>query len=304
MSENGRMERVCRIGGVAIIVGFMAALLLDGNLVISQKLWGIIVASLFIMVFGIFDDFMDLEWRTQLLFQVSVAIIIFIFGIRVDFITDPRGGFIFLNVGKYLIPSFIFVTAWILLLINSMNWVDGIDGISGGIALIGILTVFILSLKPEVNQPPVGIITMALAGSILGFLIFNFYPSKILAGTSGSMFMGFILATLAIFAGAKIATALLIMAIPIIDSLWVIGERIKLGKSIFKSDNCHLHYKLMEIGWSQNKIILFFYSVTICIAIIAVNTRAIGKLITLILVAILMVSTLIFVNKKLSVKNV
>jgi len=293
-------EKVCRIGGAAIIIGFLATLLLNNNLVISEKLWGIIIVSSLILIFGIIDDFFNLEWKTQFIFQISVAILIFIFGVRVEYITNPSGGLIFLDVGKYLLPSFIFVTAWILLMINSMNWVDGVDGLSGGVTLIGVFTIFFLSLKPEINQPPVGIITMALAGSILGFLIFNFYPSRILAGTSGSMFFGFILATLAIFAGTKIATALLVMAVPIIDAFWVIGERMRSGDSIFKSDNRHLHHKLLEIGWSPKKVASFFYSVTFLIAIVAVNTRAMGKAITLIIVAAIMIATLIFVNRRLA----
>jgi len=299
IKRGGTTEKVCRIGGVAIIIGFAVALLLDGNLIISEKLWGIIIVSFLILIFGIIDDFLELDWKAQLIFQISIALLIFVFGVRVEYITNPAGGLIFLNVGKYLIPSFVFIMIWIVLLINSMNWVDGIDGLSGGATLIGILTIFFLSLKPEVNQPPVGIIAMALAGSILGFLIFNFYPSKILAGTSGSMFFGFILATLAIFAGTKIATALLVMAVPIIDALWVIGERLRSGNSIFKSDNRHLHYKLLEIGWSPKKITLFFYAVTFSIAIVAVNTRAIGKIITLTLIIAIMVSALIFIGRKL-----
>ena len=251
-----------------------------------------------VLVFGIIDDFWELDWKTQLIFQISIALLIFIFGIRIEYVTNPAGGLIFLNVGKYLLPSFVFASVWIILMINSMNWVDGVDGLSGGVALIGVLTIFFLSLKPEVNQPPVGIITMALAGSILGFLIFNFHPSRILAGTSGSMFFGFILATLAIFAGTKIATALLVMAVPIIDALWVIGERMRSGNSIFKSDNRHLHYKLLEIGWSPKKIALFFYGVTFLIAIVAVNTRVMGKIITLVLAVAIMVATLIFVGKR------
>jgi UDP-GlcNAc:undecaprenyl-phosphate GlcNAc-1-phosphate transferase len=299
IKRGGTTEKVCRIGGVAIIIGFAVALLLDGNLIISEKLWGIIIVSFLILIFGIIDDFLELDWKAQLIFQISIALLIFVFGVRVEYITNPAGGLIFLNVGKYLIPSFVFIMIWIVLLINSMNWVDGIDGLSGGATLIGILTIFFLSLKPEVNQPPVGIIAMALAGSILGFLIFNFYPSKILAGTSGSMFFGFILATLAIFAGTKIATALLVMAVPIIDALWVIGERLRSGNSIFKSDNRHLHYKLLEIGWSPKKITLFLYAVTFSIAIVAVNTRAIGKIITLTLIIAIMVSALIFIGRKL-----
>lgn len=293
-------EKVCRLGGVAIIIGFLAAIFLDENLIISQKLWGVIVASLFILVFGIVDDFLELDWKTQLLFQIAVAILVFIIGVRVEYITNPLGGIIFLNVGKYLIPSFFFAIFWIVLIINSMNWVDGVDGLSGGVSFIGALTIFFLSLKPEVNQPPVAIITMALAGAILGFLVFNFYPSRILAGTSGSMFMGFMLAALAIFAGTKIATALLVMAVPIIDAVWVVGERIKSGNSIFKSDNRHLHHKLLNLGWTQRKIASFFCLVTICIALIGMNTRWIGKIITMMLVAIIMLSVLVFLNRKLA----
>jgi UDP-GlcNAc:undecaprenyl-phosphate GlcNAc-1-phosphate transferase len=291
-----------RLGGLAIIVGFIASLLLNSNLVISDSLWGIIIVSVFILVFGIIDDFLNLDWKTQMTFQILSAVLIFILGVRVEFITNPFGGFFFLNMGQYLLPSLVLVIAWIVLLINSMNWLDGIDGLSGGVSMIGTATIFFLSLKPEVNQPPVGIITMALFGSLLGFLVFNFHPSKILAGTSGSMFMGFILASLSIFAGAKIATALLVLAIPIIDSIWVIGERMRSGRSIFKSDKSHLHYKLIKLGWSQKKITALFYFITLCIAAIALNTRVIGKTITLISVSIIMLIFSFVINKKLREK--
>lgn len=292
-------KKVCRLGGAAIIIGFLSAVLLDGNLVVSQKLWGVVVASLFILVFGIVDDFLKLDWKTQLLFQIAVAILVFIIGVRIEYVTNPFGGLFFLNLGKYLIPSFFFAIFWIVLMINSMNWIDGVDGLSSGVSFAGALTIFFLSLKPEVNQPPVAIIAMALSGAVLGFLVFNFHPSRILAGTSGSMFMGFILAALAIFAGTKIATALLVMSIPIIDAVWVIGERIKSGNSIFKSDNRHLHYKLLDLGWSQKKIVSFYCFITFIIALIAVNTRAIGKIVTMALVAVFMFAVLVFLNRKL-----
>jgi UDP-GlcNAc:undecaprenyl-phosphate GlcNAc-1-phosphate transferase len=296
--KNG-VKKVCRIGGVAIIVGFVFALSFSSHLIISEKLWGIIIACAFIILFGVYDDFFELDWKTQLSFQIALALLVFILGVRVGYITNPLGGLLFFSLGNHILLGLAFVILWVVLMINSMNWIDGIDGVSGGVTLIGALTIFFLSLKPEVNQPPVGIIAMALAGALLGFLIFNFYPSRILAGTSGSTFMGFILAMLAIFAGTKIATALLVVSVPVIDAFWVIGERIKLGNPIFKPDNRHIHHKLMELGWPQQKIALFFYSVTLSIAIIALNTRAIGKMVTLVLVVIIMVSTLLFINKKL-----
>ncbi|MCX6765587.1 MAG: MraY family glycosyltransferase [Candidatus Moranbacteria bacterium] len=292
-------KRISRLGGVAIILSFSLAIFLDPNLFISQSLWGILIACGLILVVGLWDDFRELDWKTQLFFQVAVAVFVFIMGVRVEYITNPFGGVLFLNLGKYLLPSLFFVIGWLVLLMNSANWLDGVDGLSGGISLIGSLTIFFLSLKPEVNQPPVGIIAAALAGALAGFLLFNFHPAKILAGTAGSMFMGFILAVLAVFAGTKIATALLIMTIPIIDALWVIGERLRAGTSIFRPDQRHLHFKLVELGWSQRKITLFFYGVISAIALVALNTRAIGKMITIILVLLITVAVLIFVNRKL-----
>ncbi|MCD6149353.1 undecaprenyl/decaprenyl-phosphate alpha-N-acetylglucosaminyl 1-phosphate transferase [bacterium] len=299
-SRHIHSKKVSRLGGAAIISAFLISILTDQNLVITTQLYGIIAASLFILAVGLWDDFWKLEWKTQLFFQICAAISVFIMGVQVEYITNPLGGVVFLNLGKYLIPSLLFVIAWLVIMMNAMNWLDGIDGLSGGMAFIGALTIFFLSLSPEVNQPPVGIIAVILAGAALGFLIFNFYPARIMAGTSGAMFMGFALAALAIFAGTKIATALLIMAIPVIDVFWVIGERIKAGNPIFKSDTRHLHRKLMELGWTQRKIALFFYAVTFSIAVVALNTRTIGKLITIVLVAVIMVTALIIINKKLS----
>ena len=183
---------------------------------------------------------------------------------------------------------------------NSMNWIDGVDGVSAGITLIGGITIFILSLRPEVNQPPVGIIAAALIGCTLALLLFNFYPAKIMAGTSGAMFMGFILAVLSVFAGAKIATTLLVMAVPIIDAFWVVSERIKSGSSVFSADKRHLHFRLIELGWSQRKICLFYCLITAFIAVLALNTGAMGKVITFILFGIIMLGMLTLIKNKLS----
>lgn len=292
-------QNISRMGGLAIILSFGLALFLDGKLVISPTFWGILIACVFILIIGIWDDFRELHWKYQLFFQIALAIFIFITGVRVEYITNPAGGLLFLNLGKYLLPSLVFVVIWIIVMMNAVNWLDGIDGLSGGVTFLGLLTIFFLSLKPEVNQPPVGIISAALAGAILGFLLFNFHPARIMAGTAGSWFMGFLLGSLAIFAGTKIATALLVMAVPIIDAIWVIGERIRTGNSIFQADRRHLHFKLLELGWSQKKITLFFYGITVFIAAVALNTRAMGKIITIISVAVMMTGTLVYINRKL-----
>ncbi len=291
---------VSRWGGLAIVGAFLAILFFDSHLVLTTQLWGVIFASFLILVIGIADDLWQLEWKTQLFFQVCAAMVVFILGVQVEYITNPFGGVIFLATEKYLIPSLIFGIFWIVVFMNAMNWVDGVDGLSGGITFIGSVVLFFLSLKPEVNQPPVAIICAALAGATLGFLILNFHPAKILAGTSGSMFMGFMLAVLAIFAGAKIATALLVMSIPLVDVIGVIFGRLKRGVSIFKPDCNHLHHKLMKLGWSVKKIALFYYFISILIGIVALNTRLIGKMATILVVFFIIGVFIFFINTRLA----
>jgi len=289
-----------RIGGIAMTVAFNLAILFNSDLVITPPLYGVMGASFILMIVGIWDDFREIFWKTQFFYQVAIVILVFIFGVRIYYITNPlTGGILPLDSGLGIIFSIGLVLVWTILMINSMNWVDGIDGLSGGITLIGALTIFVLSLRPEVNQPPMAILAMILSGCALGFLVFNFNPSLILAGTSGSNFMGFTLAVLAIFAGTKIATSILIMSIPVVDFLWVIGERIKNKQSIFKADRNHLHYKLLSLGWSQRRTAVYFYAITIFISIVALNTRMIGKSITIIVAILIMATSLFVISKKI-----
>jgi len=291
--------KLLRFGGVAMILAFNITLLLDKNLVIEKPLIGLMLATGAILIFGLWDDFRELSWKKQLCFQVVIVTFIFFCGLRIYYFSNPLGEDL-INLG--IISSFLLMFFWILVVMNAMNWFDGIDGLSGGVTLIGALTIFLLSLKPDVYQPPMAIMSLALAGTTLGFLVFNFYPARIIAGTTGSLFMGFVLASLAIFAGTKIATSILILSLPLIDFIWVIGQRLKNKKSIFEADKSHLHHKLMELGWSQKKIALYFYGFTILIAFVALNTRAMGKVLTLILSVILMIIFLVWINQKIKNK--
>jgi UDP-GlcNAc:undecaprenyl-phosphate/decaprenyl-phosphate GlcNAc-1-phosphate transferase len=299
-SRHIHQKGVVRLGGVAMVIAFNLAILLNRDLVITAELYGVMVATLALLLVGLWDDLRELFWKIQFFFQVALAVAVFIMGVRIYFITNPlTGGILNLDSGLGVIFSVILVIFWIVLMINSMNWLDGIDGLSGGITFIGALTIFFLSLKPEVNQPPMAILAMIVAGTALGFLIFNFHPSRILAGTTGSMFMGFILAVLAIFAGTKIATSIMVMSIPVIDFIWVMGERIKNKKSIFEPDMFHMHHKLLSLGWSQKKTAAYFYAITILISAVALNTRFIGKTITLLATAVIMAVSLLVINGKI-----
>lgn len=293
---------ISRFGGVAIITSFFLALLLDVRLIIDKPLVGIIIAAFFILAFGIIDDLRQVNWKIQMLFQLSIAIFVYLMGVKLNYFSNPLGGIINLENNFYWLSLLVSIL-WIVFLMNAVNWLDGIDGASGGIALIASLTIFFLSLKPEVNQPPVAIISIALAGGLVSFLLLNFYPAKIMAGTSGSMFMGFVLASLAIFAGAKIATTLLVLSIPIIDALWVIKERFKSGRSIFDADKRHLHFRLREFGWSERKICMFYYSITGVVALLSLQMRMVGKITIMMLIAAFLIFVSTLISKKLATKN-
>ncbi|EKE19038.1 MAG: hypothetical protein ACD_9C00158G0002 [uncultured bacterium] len=294
-------KNILRFGGVALVVAFVAAIFLNKQLVVNVPLVGVLIASLAIMIFGVMDDVRQLSWKYQLLFQIIIALFVWSVGIRLQYVTNPFGGiFLFENFFWHSIALF-FSVAWIVFIMNAMNWIDGIDGVSGGVAFIAAVTIFLLSLRPEVNQPPVGIITAAFLGALAAFLLFNFNPAKILAGTSGSMFMGFVLAIMAIFAGAKIATTLLVLAVPIIDAFWVIGERIRAKVSIFSPDKRHLHFSFLEMGWSQKKICFFYYGITVPIAFVALNTNAQGKIFAFSIIFMFMIAIYISIRKRIKI---
>ncbi len=163
--------------------------------------------------------------------------------------------------------------------------------------------IFFLSLKPEVNQPPVALLACAAFGAVLGFLLFNLHPARILAGTAGSFLVGFLIATLAVIAGTKIATALLVLILPVTDALFVIGARLRAGVSIFEADERHLHYRLRALGWGERQIVTFFILLTGSIGLLSLATVALGKFVTFLLVLVLVLSFLFWVERELRRKQ-
>ena len=268
---------ISRFGGTAIIIAFVLTLILNKYLVFDQLIWAIICGGGIIFAVGVMDDLRPLSWKSQIFFQMVLVLTVFIFGIRVMYVTNPLGGIFLLAHNDFFLPSLVFMLIWMVLIMNAVNWADGVDGLSGGVVLIAAIALFMISLEPPVFQPPIAIIAMVLAGSVAGFLAFNFPQARIFAGSSGAFFMGFVLAVLAIAAGAKIGTTVLVLGVPLLDSLWVIFCRLRAGRSIFYGDHEHLHYKLLHRGWSVKKILALYYSVTILCAFTAIATKSFNK---------------------------
>jgi len=269
---------VPRYGGAFLIIVFFVAMLawyfLSAR---DNRLLLLAFMSFIILIFGLADDKYDLSVLLQLLFQIFVASLLVLFGISITRITNPFGGSFSLGMFSGLITIL-----WVIAIMNVINWIDGIDGLSLSIGIISCGTLLTLSLLPKVNQP----FSAILAGIILVLLLvlfpFVFPPAKIFLGTSGSMFLGFIIAVIAIISGGKIATAFLVLGIPILDAARVIISRVRAHKSIFKADKSHLHHRLLELGYSQRSIVLLLSLFTAILGTFAVLAQSIGKFLLII----------------------
>lgn len=297
-------KTVSRLGGAAMILAFAFTFFFDPHLVITREFYGLLLGAFFIFVFGLWDDLNELGWKIQVFFQAALAMLIFIFGMRITTLTNPFGGAWIFPYSDFVLPGFLILFVWIFLVMNAMNWLDGVDGVCGGVSLITFITIFLLSLKPEVYQPPIAIIAVIGIGVTLGFLVFNIYPARILAGTAGSMFLGFLVAVLAIVAGTKIATALLVLSLPVADAIFVVWQRWRDDVPITEPDKRHLHYKLMSLGWSERYVAWFFSGVTIVIAVIALNTQSLGKFTALLLILGMIFFLLFMVDRQTRGKKI
>jgi len=290
------------LGGIAIFssfflvtltVGIFGGYLMNGNIPMNVLL-GIFAGGLILMIGGYLDDKYCLPAKISVAFPVLAALTVVFSGVRAVSVHNPFSGTV-LNVDSILvfgIPllSAIVVFVWTMVMTYTTKLLDGMDGLVTGISAIGALVLFGLSLSPQVMQSGTALLAAIFAGSLLGFLILNFYPAKIFLGEGGSTFAGFMLAVLAIVSGGKIATALLIMGIPLLDMIWVVTLRIMRKESPFSGDRKHLHFKLIEIGLSEPQAVIFLYFLTGIFGVSALFLQSRGKLIALIILVIVMLA--------------
>ena len=215
---------------------------------------------------GALDDLFDLRARWQLGGQAALAILAVALGIGVDVIANPFGGGVIRFNEAFSVGFTVF---WIVGMINSINWIDGLDGLSTGIALIAAVTLGVISLTTQVSQPLIAVLCFALAGALLGFLRWNFHPATIFSGTSGVQFVGFTLAVLAVLGSAKVAVALLVLGVPIIDTFWIIVRRLLNRRSPFTPDRSHIHHRLLDLGLSHRETVLVIYGICVVLGLVA-----------------------------------
>ena len=262
--RRAHQGEISRLGGMALFTGFMGAGLLVFGLSALQ-LWppigaedrklltGVLIGSIVIFAFGLWDDWQELSAWPQFVAQFGVALIAIGFDIIIERATLPIFGFqIFPPWITYPLTIF-----WVMGMINTVNWLDGLDGLAAGVTAIASLLFAVHAYR--LGQTTVALFPLALAAACLGFLPFNFYPARVFMG-SGSMFLGFALASLSILAPAKVATALLVLGIPIVDVAWVMIRRWRRQGDPTLAGRDHLHYRLLDFGLSQRQIVVLYYT--------------------------------------------
>jgi UDP-GlcNAc:undecaprenyl-phosphate/decaprenyl-phosphate GlcNAc-1-phosphate transferase len=272
-----------RIGGLGICAGFTVAVLaglLVGlfvpNFWRTEDIWRIsllLVGATLITAVMFVDDIRGLSPLVKLGWQFGVAAIVIVPQMLVS-PDRPIGVLIESIAGFNLWPLAVpFTFVWIVGMINTVNTSDGLDGLAGGIVLIGALILFLETLFQNRDgnfQFTSSLLALALAAAIGGFLVFNWHPASIFMGDSGSNFLGYTLAVISIIDGAKVAIALLIIGFPVLDLAFVYLNRMYHGKPPHKADRSHFHHRLLDMGWSQPRIVSLFYAISVVFGIIGV----------------------------------
>lgn len=301
---------VPRAGGLPIYLGLLLSILIFVPL--DKHVLGILAAISLLLVVGLIDDLKtNFSPYPRLILQFLAAAIVVGSGVGISYITNPLGSGVlrldlidiplnFYGEHHLLLLADIFAFLWIVWMMNAINWSKGVDGQMPGIVTIASLTISILSygfyLQGDPNQLLIAIIAIITCGASLVFLIFNWYPAKILPGFSASTILGFMIATLSILSGAKLATALLVLLIPSIDFFYTFFRRILSGHSPFHADDKHLHHLLLKRGFKPYQISLFYIFSCAILGLLAINLSSEGKLFATLFIGTIILSLLIWLH--------
>jgi UDP-GlcNAc:undecaprenyl-phosphate GlcNAc-1-phosphate transferase len=293
-----------RGGGIPLFIGvFIASLIF---LPMEKIIIAMLFASFVSLVVGVLDDKYDISPYIRFLVNIGCAVFVVSLGANIPFITNPLGGILYLN--QISIPfwhgttiaflSDIIAVLWIIWVMNMLNWSKGVDGQMPGIVAISAIIIGVLSLRfSPLDQTSTTAATLSfiIAGASLGFLVFNFYPAKIFPGY-GATALYLMLAVASILSSAKLATAILVMGVPMTDGMFTIIRRILSGKSPFWHDKKHLHHLLLDLGFGQRRIALFYWTISAILGILSLVLSSKGKLFAIIMLVILVGGAILFLH--------
>lgn len=288
---------IAYLGGVAIFAGFLVSVAVW--LQPTRQLVALVLGCFILVAVGVIDDKRGLSPWVKLAAQFAAAGIALSGGIGITSITNPLGGVIDLSWGRFdmslwgfdfhIMPLANAVSLlWMVGLANTINFLDGLDGLACGVSGIAAFIIFLMAVGPRVYQPEVALLAIIIAGAAFGFLPFNFYPARIFMGDSGAYFLGLALAMLAVYSGAKLATAALVLGFPILDAVWAATRRLIAGTSPFRADRKHFHHLMLDVGMSQRKAVLTIYALSLAFGTTALIVGPFEKLVAMVVLAVTM----------------
>jgi len=277
--DNRRMHKhpIPRLGGLAIFLGFLVSVLIFAE--INRELQGILIGAVIIVILGIVDDVKSLPAKLKLVVQLVAAFVAVSHGVMIEAINNPN---IFSENPYWVLGiwSWPITVIWIVAITNSVNLIDGLDGLADGVSTIGALTMLILSVF--LGQGDIALICGALVGACVGFMPYNMNPAKIFMGDTGSTFLGFVLGTLSIqglfkyYAVISFLVPFIILGLPILDTTVAFTRRILRGQSPMTADRSHIHHKLIDMGLSQKQAVATLYIISGVLGLSAVMLTTTG----------------------------
>ena len=289
-----------RVGGIAIVISMLLGLgiyyIITRNIpsiALHKKFLGYLLGGIVIFAMGLIDDIVNLKARYKFLFQLAAAFIVYLFGIRISGIKIP---FIYTDIINFGWLDLPITLLWIIGITNAINLIDGLDGLAAGISAISATALLIIFITTSASLEAI-VITAVLVGATLGFLPYNFNPAKTFMGDVGSNYLGFTLATVSILGLAKGYTILAIivpiiaLGVPIFDTLFAMIRRFLKGQPMLSPDGAHIHHRLIKRGFSQRQAVIFLYTVTsiLCILAVTIISADIWKFVILIIAIIIFI---------------
>jgi len=299
-----------RGGGIPLFIGIVLTGIFF--LPLTKTVIALFTAAGIALLIGVADDKYDISPYVRFIGNIVVALIVVVSGITIPFITNPFGGIFYLNsiilpfgflgIHFSIVLSDIIAILWIIWVMNMLNWSKGVDGQMPGIVAISATVIGFLSLRFAGSDSFSKIsvdLSFMIAGASLGFLIFNFHPAKIFPGY-GATAIYLLLSAVSILSGAKLATAILVMGVPMIDGLFTILRRLLSGRSPFWHDKKHLHHLLLSFGIGQRHIALFYWIISAILGALALVLSSREKLFAIIMLLIIVGGTLLFLHRILN----
>ena len=274
-----------RLGGLAIFMGFLLSVVLFAD--ISKQISGILLGAVVIVAVGAIDDVVSLKAWVKFVFQILAAVVAVFHGVVIEVLMNPN---VFSNtetlrLGIFSIPITII---WIVAITNSVNLIDGLDGLAVGVSTISSFTMLVIALV--VADGNVAVILAALVGACIGFMPYNLNPAKIFMGDTGALLLGYVLSTVSIiglfkfYAVVSFAVPFLVLAVPLFDTVFAFFRRLLKGQNPMKPDRGHFHHRLIDLGLSQKQAVAILYSISAILGLAAVIMTTSGELKALILI--------------------